>query len=150
MIPIFMRSSSIARCTGWSVKQRQDRRDAISCTKTDVLYFQGGSHCLSVVKVLYCDISSSIAVTWIASWGHTASQCPQEIDSPPETAAFPSIREMVPVGQTVTHSPQPLQRSLLISILFSSILVCVYHRLHSLKSIQALNEAFSVLLTQNS
>jgi hypothetical protein len=126
VIPIFMRSSSRARSTGWSVKQRQDRREAISCTKTDVSYFPGGSHFSSVVKVLYRDISSSIAVTRIASRGHTAAQCPQKIDSPPETAAFPSMSEMVPVGQMVTHNPQPSQISLSISILFSSIAVSSY------------------------
>jgi hypothetical protein len=62
-------------------------------------------------------------MTRIAAWGHTASQCPQEIDSPPVTEAIPSTSEMVPVGQTVMHNPQPLQSSLFISILFSSITV---------------------------
>jgi len=121
VIPIFTRSSSMARSTDWPVKLRQDRREAISCTKAALLYFPGGSYCFSAAKVLYCDISSSMARTWTAPSGHIASQCPQEIDSLPEAAAFPSMSEMVPVGQTVTHNPQPLQRSLSIFILFSSI-----------------------------
>jgi hypothetical protein len=76
-----------------------------------------------VVNVLYCDISLSISWIRIASRGHTASQCPQKIDSPPEAVALSSLSEIVPVGQTVTHKPQPLQRSLSICILFSSIAV---------------------------
>src|SRR5512134_3088510 len=106
-----MRSSSMARSTGLSVKQRQDRRDAISCSRAAVLNFPGGSHVSSLLNVLYRDISSSIAVTRTASRGQTASQCPHKIESSPETTAFPSLSEIVPVGQTVTHNPQPLHRS---------------------------------------
>src|SRR5271157_2030122 len=109
VVPMVTRSSRMFLSTGLSLKLRQERREAISCTRRPASSWPCVIQSLSIRKDENC--SGSKVVTRTAPTGHTATQCPQLIDFFPVTQALPSTMESVSYGQTFTHRPQPVHFS---------------------------------------